>query len=376
MPLKLLVCTADLQIGGTIRKNSTKPSLKSCIFKFHNYDYMMKRLIPVFVLLLTTLSVNAQDPNFSQFFASPLTLNPAMTGKFDGLYRIAGNYRNQWPTFNNAFVTYTASVDMGILKNRVPEIDQFGVGIMAFSDKSGNGILSNNFGALSLAYHKGLDEDGYHQIGAGFQATYVSKRLDVSKVTFADQLTPLGFTGVTSEVFSNSRVNLSYFDLNAGILYNGSTNGYNNFYLGASMYHINRPKESFQGGTFLLPTRVTIQGGFKIPIASYHSLHFSANHSMQANARNTVVGAAFGLNVNGDENNPVNLFLGSWYRFNDAVIPYLGLEFGELHLGYSYDVNTSELKPGSNLRGGNEISLIFIKKPVDPLAKRLNCPKF
>jgi len=337
---------------------------------------MMKRLIPVFVLLLTSFSVSAQDPNFSQFFASPLTLNPAMTGKFDGVYRVAGNYRNQWPTFNNAFVTYTASFDMGIMKSRLPEIDQFGVGIMAFSDKSGNGILSNNIGAISLAYHKGLDEDGYHQIGAGFQGTYVNKRLDVSKVTFADQLTPLGFTGVTNEIFTNSQVNVSYFDLNAGILYNGSTNGYNNFYLGASMYHINRPKESFQGGDYLLPARITIQGGFKIPVASYHSLHFSANHSMQANAKNTVVGAAFGLNVNGDEENPTNLFLGSWYRFNDAVIPYVGLEFNGLHLGYSYDVNTSELKPGSNMKGGNEISLIFIKKPADPLAKRLNCPRF
>jgi len=337
---------------------------------------MMKRLIPVFVLLLTSFSVSAQDPNFSQFFASPLTLNPAMTGKFDGVYRVAGNYRNQWPTFNNAFVTYTASFDMGIMKSRLPEIDQFGIGIMAFSDKSGNGILSNNIGAISLAYHKGLDEDGYHQIGAGFQGTYVNKRLDVSKVTFADQLTPLGFTGVTNEIFTNSQVNVSYFDLNAGVLYNGSTNGYNNFYLGASMYHINRPKESFQGGDYLLPARITIQGGFKIPVASYHSLHFSANHSMQANAKNTVVGAAFGLNVNGDEENPTNLFLGSWYRFNDAIIPYVGLEFNGLHLGYSYDVNTSELKPGSNMKGGNEISLIFIKKPADPLAKRLNCPRF
>lgn len=336
----------------------------------------MKKLFPVIVLFIIACKAGAQDPNFSQFFASPLTLNPALTGKFDGLYRIAGNYRDQWPTFNNAFVTYTVSADFGILKSRVPEIDQFGVGFMAFSDKSGNGILSNNYGAISVAYHKGLDENGYHQIGAGFQGTFVNKRLDINKVTFADQLTPLGFTGVTSEVFASNRINLSYFDLNAGIIYNGSTNGYNNFYLGASMYHINRPKESFQGGNFLLPARVTIQGGFKIPVAGYHTLHFSANHSFQANAKNTVVGAAFGLNVNQSEDNPVNLYLGSWYRFNDAIIPYVGLEFGELHLGYSYDINTSSLKPGSNMRGGNEISLIFIKKPADPLAKKLNCPKF
>lgn len=105
-----------------------------------------------------------------------------MTGKFDGQFRIAGNYRNQWPTINNAFTTYTASVDAGILKNRIPEVDQFGVGFMAFSDKAGNGVIQNNFLAISTAYHKGLDEDGMNQIGAGFQATYISKRLDVTKV--------------------------------------------------------------------------------------------------------------------------------------------------------------------------------------------------
>jgi type IX secretion system PorP/SprF family membrane protein len=337
---------------------------------------MIKKVISVSILLMMLFMVKAQDPNFSQFFASPLTLNPAMTGKFDGLYRVAGNYRNQWPTINNAFTTYTASVDFGILKNSIPEYDQFGLGIMAFSDKSGNGVLQNNFAAVSLAYHKSLDENGYHQIGAGFQSTFVNKRLDITKVYFEDQLTPLGFTGVTNEIFANNEVDLKYFDLNAGILYNGSTNGYNNFYLGASMYHINRPKESFQGGQFFLPARITIQGGFKIPVAGYHSFHFSANHSMQAKAYNTVVGAAFGLNVNNDDVNPVTFYLGSWYRFGDAVIPYVGLEFGEFHFGYSYDVNTSSLKPGSNMRGGNEISLIFIKKPSDPNAKKLNCPKF
>src|ERR1043165_526077 len=95
-------------------------------------------------LLLSTFFVTvsiAQDPNFSQFFASPLTLNPALTGKFDGVYRVAGNYRNQWPTINNAFTTATASVDFGIMKNRLPDVDQFGIGIMGFTDRAGNGVL-------------------------------------------------------------------------------------------------------------------------------------------------------------------------------------------------------------------------------------------
>ena len=337
----------------------------------------MKKVLLSLVIVASLVSESkAQDPNFSQFFASPLTLNPALTGKFDGLYRIAGNYRNQWPTFDNAFTTATASFDMSIMRNRLPDIDRMGIGFMGFTDRSGNGVLLNNYASLAVSYHKGLDEDGFHQLGLGFQGSFVNKRLDVTKVVFEDQLTPFGFTRVTSEVFLNNQVNLKYIDLNAGILYNGSTNGYNNFYLGASMYHINRPKETFKGGQYYLPGRVTLQAGGRIPIGPYNYLHFAANHSFQANANNTMVGGAYSYNLNADESNPVNIFFGGWFRFGDAIIPYLGLEFGEFQFGATYDVNTSSLKPGSNSRGGTEISLIYIKKPADPNLKNLNCPKF
>jgi type IX secretion system PorP/SprF family membrane protein len=298
---------------------------------------------------------------------------------FDGQFRVAGNYRNQWPTIYDAFVTKSASADFGVLKSRVPEIDQMGVGVMGFTDRAGNGVLVTNSGGLSLAYHKGLDEDGFHQVGAGFQASYTSKRLDVTKVTFADQLTPLGFTGTTSEVFSNKQINVNYADVNAGIFYNGSTNGYNNFYFGASMYHINRPKESFQGAQFLLSPRTTLQAGAKVPLGSYNYLHLASIYSMQAGAKDIVFGGALSYNVNHIEENPTNVYIGAWTRFNnlnDAIIPYIGLEFGPMRMGYSYDINISPLKKASNMQGGNELSLIFIKQPVDPNAKKLNCPKF
>jgi type IX secretion system PorP/SprF family membrane protein len=337
----------------------------------------MKKFLSTLIVCLGFMSVaTAQDPNFSQFFASPMTLNPALTGKFDGVFRFSANYRNQWPSISNAYTTTTASLDMSVMKSRIPEIDQFGIGVMGYSDKAGDGALNSTYYGLSMAYHKGLDENGYNHIGAGFQGVYMNKRLNTASLKFQDQLTPFGFTGVTSESFSSSQVNLNYFDLNAGLIYTGSTNGYNNYYLGASMYHINRPRESFQEGSFVLNARTTIQGGAKIPVGTYNSFHIAANHSMQAKAHNTMLGGAFCLNVNNDEENPTNVYLGSWYRFQDALIPYMGLEFGEWHFGASYDINTSSLKAASNSRGGVEISLIYIKKPSDPSTKKLNCPKF
>jgi hypothetical protein len=143
------------------------------------------------------------------------------------------------------------------------------------------------------------------------------------------------------------------------------------------MYHINRHKEKFTDtGNFYLPARVTFQGGGMTPVGEYDAIHFSANHSRQAKATNTVIGGAYMLNLNAEEGNPTNLYLGSWYRFGDAIIPYIGLEFGEFHLGATYDINISSLKPASNMRGGAEFSLIYIKQHTDPNAKKLNCPKF
>ena len=336
----------------------------------------MRKLICSLFFCMSMVFACAQDPNFSQFFASPLTSNPAFTGKFDGLYRVAGNYRNQWPTINNAFTTATVSFDGHILANRIPEFDQFGIGIMGFTDKSGNGILQNNYLALSTAYHKALDENGYNQLGLGFQGTYVNKRLDITQLQFEDQLTSLGFTGVTSEVFAANQINVHYFDLNVGALFNGTTNGENNYYIGTSLYHINRPKETFQGGMFYLPTRLTVQAGGHVPVGQYNTFHFSANYSRQANATNTIIGGAYGINLNPEELKPTNLYFGAWFRLGDAAIPYIGLEFGNFQIGATYDVNMSGLKPASNLRGGAEISLIYIRRPDDPNHKAISCPTF
>jgi type IX secretion system PorP/SprF family membrane protein len=336
----------------------------------------MRKTVCFLLLICSWRLALAQDPNFSQFFASPLTLNPALTGKFDGVVRVAGNYRNQWPTINNAFTTYTASVDAGILKGRIPEFDQFGIGVLAFSDKSGNGALQNNFLGISTAYHKALDENGYNQFGVGFQGTFVSKTLNVKGLHFEDMLRSDGFTGVTTESFSGSNLNVGYFDMNVGMLFNGSTDGLNNYYVGASMYHVTRPKETFLEGNYIKDQRVTLQAGGMMPLAESNAVHFSAIHSRQAGAVNTVFGGAYMLNVNNDPERTTNLYLGSWFRLGDAAIPYIGLEYGSLRFGGSYDVNTSSLKPGSNMRGGAEFSIIYVQKPNDPYAKKLNCPKF
>src|SRR5881394_3590915 len=116
----------------------------------------MKRIVLlVSFALLMKLQILAQDPHFSQFFSSPLTLNPALTGKFDGVFRAAGNYRDQWPSISKAFITSTVSLDAPMLTNRISANDIWGVGLMAMTDRTANGILNSNYISLSTSYHKG-----------------------------------------------------------------------------------------------------------------------------------------------------------------------------------------------------------------------------
>lgn len=332
------------------------------------------RKLPLFILALSFAGcVIAQDPHFSQFFASPLTLNPAFTGKFDGQWRLAVNHRDQWPSIPKAYVTTSGSFDFGIMKDKLPAGDVFGIGISGLSDASANSQLKLNYGSLSVSYHKALDEDGYNTIGAGFQGTYSSLTLDEGKLTFEDMLRQNGFTGARTDFLNNGN-NQNYVDLNAGILFSGSSNGNNNYYAGISVYHVNRPKVGFKEQNYYLANRITVHGGGSLPVADALTLNASFIYQNQNKASETTLGGALAYALNNDEANPSNIFVGSWVRLNDALIPYVGLEVNGLRIGASYDVNISSLKTATASRGGSEFSIIYIKRKTE--TKGIPCPKF
>ncbi|HVM89982.1 MAG TPA: PorP/SprF family type IX secretion system membrane protein [Puia sp.] len=344
----------------------------------------MKKYTYIFVLMIFFFdAVYAQDPSFSQFFASPLTLNPALTGNFDGDLRAAGNYRNQWPAINNAFITSTVSLDMPVMQTKLREGDRWAIGLMAMNDKTANGILTSNYLSFSTAYHKAIDQNGLHKLSVGFQGTYANKKLDGPKLHFLDGLQVDGtWLPSSSEPENMKMVTSHYFDMNVGALYNGSLNGTNEMYVGFSVYHINRPKETFlNDNNIVVPTRVTLHAGGYFPGAnSGTTLYVSALYNRQATGSELVFGMALELPASADENKPVNVYIGSWTRINnveDAVIPYVGLDYGSFNLGITYDVNISGLKKASYGMGGIEISLIYIFKKKDHSSEHeVQCPRF
>lgn len=338
----------------------------------------MKKSLPYLFLLLFLLCrvpAKAQDPHFTQFFASPLTLNPAFTGLFSGDARIAANYRSQWSSIAIPYVTGTVSADFGVLKKVIPYNDRWGVGGLALYDRQAGGGLKTTYMGFSTAYHKGLDREGLQSIAVGLQVAFVQKRLDMSKLVFENQLTNLGFDqGMPSgEYFPKTSV--SYPDLNVGVLYNASLGTYGNLYFGGSYYHANEPDQSFLAGRQArLQSRWTIQGGGGWAPTPKTRIYLSGLYMQQAKAYELAAGGAVGFVIN---NNPLDaslFYIGSWYRLNDAINPYVGLELKTLHIGLSYDINVSSLSSASNYKGGTELSLIYIFQKDN--SRSINCPKF
>jgi type IX secretion system PorP/SprF family membrane protein len=345
---------------------------------------MKKLVLGVSVAMMLVGSAIAQDVHFTQYFTSPLTLNPAMTGLVSEDMRFAANYRTQWGSVSsNPYVTGTFSYDMAILKGKLPEGDAIGIGLLGLYDKSGSGGLTNTTAGLSLAYHKAFGRDRLQHISIGLQADYVQKSLDLSKLTFEDMYSVGSGTLSlpTGEHFTGAEI--SYPDFNGGIMYSGKVSDHVTAYMGYSYYHLTEPTETFLGNnTATIHNRQTGYLGGSFDMNENTVLYASALFQSQASATEIVLGAAVGfiLNPGHDEEFQKNtiFYLGGWYRYGDAVAPYVGLEWSKMRLGFSYDVNVSSFTPATGGAGGAELSLIYfgrINKHERNPSYNWSCPK-
>jgi len=333
----------------------------------------MKKLILFIAVLLVHGYSYAQDPHFSQFFASPLTINPANTGNFSGTIRAALNSRTQLPEFNNPYATKTLSIDAPILKKYIKEDDKLSLGLLILSDQSGNKLLNDNNIAASVSYSKALDENANHTIALGFQVNYSMYRFDPLKANFEDQLTAGGFTGTSAEMILGNNFTKNTTDVNAGILYTGSTSDNNIFYAGASYYHFAKPTVGFITPTYFTNSRINIHGGAYFSLSDAASLHTSFQYQKQGQTNELLVGGAFSYYL-GTENG-LELYAGLWSRVKESMIPYVGLEWNHIRAGFTYDIAAGTTLASSRFYQSSEFSLIYI---LDNKSKafKLRCPKF
>lgn len=303
------------------------------------------------VLLLLVGNLQAQDPIYSQFYAAPIQLNPALTGLVAAPV-ITVNYRNQWPNIPNAYSTYAASFGQ-----YVPKIHS-GFGVLVEADVAGAGIYSTYRIGLAYAYDIRFAKDFY--IRAGLNADFVNSRLAWNKLVFLDQLNLQtgsvdlnGNPNPTNE--PQGGASLNYFDMGLGGLLKTPY-----FYAGVSFKHFTAPKESFfknqDDGSEEVPLRYTIHIGSEIRLTKRNKigtkafLSPSALFVKQQEFQQLMLGAYVRYGI---------ILTGIWFRHTftneDAVILMVGVQKGIFKIGYSYDLNVSPL--GMKSGGAHEVSL-------------------
>lgn len=325
------------------------------------------------MLAATAMHVRAQDLHFSQYFNAPLLVNPANTGfNPDYDYRIGGNYRNQWASVGTPYKTMSAWGDTKLFTNRF-ENGWMGVGASILKDVAGTGSLTSTTGYATVAYHQMI---GYNSLlSGGFGLGFVSKRIDITKLTFDDQWNGSFFdvSVPSNEPFAYSQT--SYLDLQMGLnyAYFASENVY--FNAGVSIMHINTPRESFFDPSVSdnrVERRYTAFVNSSIKVQDVWIVNPNIYVSKMGNAWETVLGLNANRDLTGDGQS--QLILGLYYRNNDALIPMVGYQVNDLKFTINYDATTSSLGGLNGTRGAYEISIV--KSGVFPssASKAVKCP--
>lgn len=340
----------------------------------------MKHIVHVaLIFLLAITAAQAQDVHYSQFYYSPFTLNPALTGSMDGQYRIGGIYKNQWGSISSPYVYSTPSIsgDMKLFSGGY-SYNYLGVGLLLLNDKSGDGGLSNLTAMLSASYHQALDKEGNYHIAFGMQGGMVQKKIDFTKLNFYDEFDGLGFNGITSEHFDYYQI--AYADVSAGVSLDGMVSSSTRFQLGGAAFHLTTPTESFFASSDnVLNMRYVIHGSATFGINNKFYIFPFAQYQMQNNDNEFVIGSNFGINLSQNPRGAASVFyVGAFSRVRYDIIPTIGVMMKGIQAGLSYDVNTSsDLNPATSSKGGFELALVYTGNVQPPKHyKRVYCPSF
>lgn len=301
-------------------------------------------------------AANSQDIHYSQFFNSPLNLNPALTGQFNGNMRIHGNYRRQWTSVPVDYLSADVGIDFKLYK---PGKQNFlGLGALINYDKAGDLNLGmtglNAFASYSIEISKNKS------ITPGINLSFAQRRYDADNALSGNQWNGLAFDPLIAPEFvgADSR---SYFDLGVGLNYRGQKTYRKHLDLGVGLYHIIQPTDKFNTTSAVVakrPMRLTVYGMLNQPLAEKLDLLVNGLFHKQ-DVYQEIVANLQGKLYFGD-NLDKALYLGLGYRFDDAWYPMIALEIGRIYASFSYDRTISDWQVANNGNGGPELSIRYI----------------
>jgi type IX secretion system PorP/SprF family membrane protein len=326
------------------------------------------------IFLFGIQSSMAQDIHFSQFMSSPMNLNPAQTGNFDGAYRFTGNARRQWSSVTIPYQTFGLAVDA----RNFLRAKNVGAGISLYNDKTGDSHFSTLQLNGALSYMIKLNKDSTQFLSLGVQSGITQRKIDYSNLSYDNQFDGYIYNKDIPSIEQYQNGGRLYANLNAGINWIYNIKERTNLSAGVSLYNITRPRQSFfNNDQIRLDRRLNFNIGSQLKMSEKVDLLPAVLLMGQGTYREFIVGTSVKYILNPKRTNYRAVYAGGWARTRDAGFVSIGMDYDNWYVGLSYDINYSNLRPASNGRGGFELAVIYIIRDVLP--KRLKykvCPDF
>lgn len=351
-----------------------------------------KLLIATATMWLAAMQVQAQDVHFSQFYASPLNLNPATTGVMPCDLRVSAIYRNQWASVmgNNAFNTFSAGVEG---KFRAGAYDNYGLGLTVWADKAGASAFSTVQAAMSASYIKRLGgrKSNLQYLTAGGQLGITQRSINTANLTWGTQFDGTQYDGTLSTQENIAGARKIYADFNVGLMYYMALDkkAASNIYAGIAFSHIAKNNVALMNQGFeALYMKFTIHGGGDFRVARRMALVPNFAVMIQGPSIQSNFGTSIKFDFSKRAVSDQAFYLGAYTRIVtaqneagatsgaavDALIFVTRVRLGSSNIGLSYDINVSRLMPGT--RGNGAVELSYIYTLCGGRKAPMGCPSF
>lgn len=309
----------------------------------------------------------AQDPHFSQFFYSPLTINPANTGVFNGDIRASTLYRMQWFTITNPYKTASVAVDAPIFKKKMRGNDFFAAGINFINDNQGTVNLNTNSYNGLISFTKFLGGKKLHYITFGYEIGYNIKSVTLTSLKYDSQYDPN--SGTYNPAYGSGEHGgavAAFMDMSTGLVWNFNSDRKFRSALGFSFHHFTQPDVSISGGNDRLLPKYSFQWNIAYKLGTNSNAVLLPNLLVSKQGGSLLINGGTSVKYLLQERSRYTGFhgersmsIGVFYRYRDAAFINLRLDYEDFAFAVAYDINISGLTPVSKSIGGFEIMLQY-----------------
>ena len=356
--------------------------------------------------LVTGLMAQAQDIHFSQYYASPLTLNPALTGKFDGFARVDGIYRGQYYGLSQSssiFRTPAISADFSLFKDKMNG-NALGIGLSVVNDAqtstgndpSGNGTSTGKINttsiALDLGYTLNLNKAKSMQISIGLEPSITMKNTNGAYEYPQAFNSNLQYDVASPNNEQLAQAKKTYFNFAYGLFFNHKPIDILTYYLGFSMNNVARPQTAViltNNPNGKLNFLYVVHGGLEITVAKKWTLipGFLYQNTAKANEANAGITAGYDVmdkSVNGVRQK-ATIYIGIWNRMgNDVgsafqyrnITPKIGFDYRRFRVDFAYDISMGNIAQDAHPVAGiyrpqaYELAISYIFGGPKPIKER------